>query len=230
MRALTLGFVLALAAQVALLAALPWNRQADDSASQTIWLVAKAGGGRQDVMRGQYVSLTYDISDPARFVDSSLGSDDRRALQASESIYVVLTETEPGLWSGLRIVRGEPPSGLAEGQVMIRGEVVDRGLQINAYLRQEPDGSWAADSIVTGELPRMFDREQQGRALAGARVKRTVIAYRNIDSYFVPQNEQQRFKEDLLNHPQDVRAQVRVNEDGSASLLVVRVQDRTYDF
>jgi uncharacterized membrane-anchored protein len=229
MRAPTLGFALALVAQVALLAALPWKREADDSVSQTIWLVAKAGGGRQDVMQGQYVNLTYQISDPARFVDSRLEADDSRSLRAGETTYVVVAETQPGLWTGLRIVKGHP-AHLATGQVAIRGEVVDRGLQINAYLRQQADGSWAADSIVTGEMPRMFDREQQDRALAGARVKRTTIAFRNIESYFVPRNERQRFKEDLLGHPQNVRAQVRVGEDGTASLLQVRVQDRTYDF
>lgn len=180
-------------------------------------------------MRGQYVNLTYDISDPAQFVDAIMADADR-TLRSGEATYVVVTETQPGLWSGLRTVHGERPAALPEGQVAIKGEVIDRGMQINAFLRKEADGSWAADSIVTGEMPRNIDREQRDRAIAGAWVMRKSIAYRDIDSYFVPQNERQRFKEDLLAYPEEVRAQVRVTEDGSASLLQVQVQNRMYDF
>ena len=230
MSARTVWFALALVAQVALLAALPWEREAVDATSRTIWLRAHAGGDRQDVMRGSYVNLTYDISDPAQLADTTRVADADRTLQSGEATYVVVTETQPGLWSGLRTVQGKRPPDLPKGQVAIKGEVVDRGMQINAFLRKEADGSWAADSIVTGEMPRDFDRGQQNRVIASAWVMRKSIAYRDIDSYFVPQNERQRFKEDLLAYPEEVRAQVRVTEDGSASLLQVQVQDRMYDF
>ena len=230
MSARTVWFALALVAQVALLAALQWEREADDSSSRTVWLRAHAGGDRQDVMRGPYVNLTYDISDPTQFVDTTRIADGDRELHSGKATYVVVVETQPGLWSGLRMIQGKRPADLPEGQVAIKGEVVDRGTQINAFLRKGADGSWAADSIVTGEMPRNFDREQQDRAIAGAWVMRKSIAFRDIDSYFVPQNERQRFKEDLLAYPEEVRAQVRVTEDGSASLLQVRVKDRVYDF
>ena len=181
-------------------------------------------------MRGPYVNLAYDISDPAQLADTTRIADADRTLRSGDATYVVVTETQPGLWSGLRMVQGKRPADLPEGQVAIKGEMVDRGMQINAFLRKEADGSWAADSIVTGEMPRNFNREQQDRAIAGAWVMRKSIVYRDIDSYFVPQNERQRFKEDLLAYPEEVRAQVRVTEDGSVSLLQVRVQDRGYDF
>ena len=230
MNARAVWFALALLAQVALLAALPWQREAEDSTSQTIWLAARAGGDRQDVMRGAFVNLTYDISNPARLVETTSVAAEDRTLRAGEATYVVVTETEPGLWSGLRIIQGRLPNDLPEGQVAIKGEVVDRGMQINAFLRQEADGSWAADSIVPGEMPRTFDRQRQDRAIAGAWVMRTSIAFRDIDSYFVPQSQRQRFKEDLLAYPEEVRARVRVTKSGGASLLQVRVRDRVYDF
>ena len=191
------GFALALAVQVALLAAVPWEREKDESATQTIWLKARAGGDRHDVMRGEYVNLTYDISDPTEFTEV-------RELRSSETVYAVLQEMEPGVWSGLRIEK-ELPSDLPKGQVALKGQGSDRGLQINAYLHQEADGTWAADSVVTGERPRSFDHEQKDRALAGAWVSRQSIAYRDIDSYFVPESERQGFEKDLLAHPEEVR-------------------------
>ena len=216
------GFALALAVQVALLAAVPWEREKDESTTQTIWLKARAGADRHDVMRGEYVNLTYDISDPAQFAE-------RRELRPAERVYAVLQEMEPGVWSGLRI-ETELPSDLLEGQVVIKGNGSDRGLRINAYLRQEEDGTWAADSVVTGEWPRSFDHEQKDRVLAGAWVSRRAITYRDIDSYFVPESERRGFEEDLLAHPEEVLAQVRVSEDGGATLLQLRIQDRVYEF
>ena len=225
MSARTLAFFLALVVQAALLVAVPWEREGDESTGQTIWLKAKAGNDRHDVMRGEYVNLTYDISDPAHFAEVTTGG----KLRSAETVYAIVGESQPGLWNGLSIV-DELPFNLPDGQVAIRGKVVGRGLQINAYLRKETDGSWAADSIVTGDVPEDFDREQTDRALAGAWVRRQVIAYRDLDSYFVPQSERQRFVEDLLDHPNEVLAQVRVREDGGVTLLQVRVQDRMYDF
>ena len=216
------GFALALVVQVALLAAVPWEREGEESMAQTIWLEARAGGERHDVMRGEYVNLTYDISDPAQFAE--IGE-----LRSSETVYAVLQELEPGVWSGLRI-QTELPSQLPEGQVAIRGTGSDRGLQINAFLRREADGAWAADSIVTGEMPRDFDHEQKDRALAGAMVRRQAIAYRDIDSYFVPESERRLFEDDLLAHPEEVLVQVRVGEGGEATLMQIRIQDRAYDF
>ena len=218
------GFALALVVQVALLAAVPWERDGEKSTAQTIWLKARAGGERHDVMRGKYVNLTYDISDPAQFAEIA-------ELRSGETVYAVLQELEPGVWSGLRIDT-ELPSQLPEGQVAIEGRGSDRGVPINAFLRREADGTWAADSIVTGEMPpRSFDHEQKkDRALARAMVRRQVIAYGDIDSYFVPENERRVFEDDLLAHPEEVLAQVRVGEGGEATLMQIRIQDRAYDF
>ena len=213
-----IGFALALVVQVALLAAVPWEREGDESAAQTIWLKARAGGERHDVMRGEYVNLTYDISDPAQFAE--IGE-----VRSGETVYAVLQEVEPGFWSGLRIDKELP-----EGQVAIEGTGSDRGLQINAFLRREADGAWAADSVVTGEMPRDFDHEQKDRALAGAWVRRRAIAYRDIDSYFVPESERRVFEDDLMAHPEEVLVQVRVGEGGEATLMQIRIQDRAYDF
>ena len=222
-------FALALVVQVALLAAVPWDREADESSTQTIWLKARAGGDRHhDVMRGEYINLTYDISDPARFAEAKAKSANGE-LRRGETAYAVVQEMQPGLWTGLRIER-ELPSDLPDGQVAIKGYRSDRGQQIKAYLHREADGTWAADSIVTGEMDGSFDHEQEDKALASAWVSRQAISYRDIDSYFVPESERQRTEEDLLAHPDEVVVQVRVSENGSASLLQMRIQDRVYDF
>ena len=217
-----IGFALALVVQVALLAAVPWEREGEASTAQTIWLKAKVGGDRHDVMRGEYVNLTYDISDPAQFAEIA-------EVRSGETVYAVLQEVERGVWSGLRIDT-ELPSQLPDGQVAIEGTGSDRGLQINAFLRREADGTWAADSIVTGERPHSIDHEQKDRALAGATVRRREIAYRDIDSYFVPESERRVFEDDLLAHPEEVLARVRVGEGGEATLMQIQIQDRAYDF
>jgi uncharacterized membrane-anchored protein len=224
----TLWFALALVVQVALLAAVPWDREADESSTQTIWLEAQAGGDRHDLMRGEYVNLTYDISDLTQFADAAEVGEDR-GRRSGEVVYAIVEELNPGVWSGVRIETDLPPD-LPNGQVAIKGMVSDRGLKINAFLRQEADGTWAADSVVTGEMPRDFDREQKDRALADAWVTRQMISYQDIESYFVPASERQRLEEDLLAHPEEVLAEVRVGENGSASLLQMRIQDRVYDF
>jgi uncharacterized membrane-anchored protein len=225
----TVWFALALVVQGALLAAVPWDREADESSAQTIWLKAKAGGDRhRDVLRGEYINLTYDISDPAKFaeVKPAIGAELRRG----ETAYAVLQEMQPGLWTGLRIER-ELPSDLPDGQAAIKGEWSDRGEQIKAYLHREADGTWAADSIITGEMDGSFDHDRgRDKALASAWVSRQAISYRDIASYFVPQSERRRTEEDLLAHPDEVVVQVRVGEGGSASLLQMRIQDRVYDF
>ena len=58
------GFGVALLAQVALLAAVPWGRGGDPTA-HTIWLKATARD-QHDVMQGQYLKLDFEISDPKR--------------------------------------------------------------------------------------------------------------------------------------------------------------------
>ena len=55
------------------------------------------------------------------------------------------------------------------------------------------------------------------------------IAYRGIETYFVPESERKRIEEDLRAHV-EVVAKVRVSGTGRASLIQIRIQDRTYDF
>lgn len=213
------GFGLALAAQVALLAAVPWNRAGDATTGRTIWLKATASD-RHDVMQGDYLHLDYEM--PRR-------RDGAVEMRSGERVFAVLQETPAGTWSGLWIV-ADMPSSLPANHVAIRGEVVDRGLQIHAFLREETDGSWAADSVVTGRLQVPIDRRQQDKAVARAWVRRNTIVYGDIESYFVPEGQRARIAEDLRAHPQEVAAQVRVDADGRAVLLQVRIQDRLYDF
>lgn len=213
------GFGLALLAQVALLAAVPWNRAGDETTGRTIWLKATASD-RHDVMQGDYLRLDYEIPRlPAGTAEVRRG----------ERVFVVLRQTSLGIWSGLQ-VEADMPSDLPEDQVVIRGEAVDRGLEIHAFLHEEMDGSWTADSVVTGRLHVAFDRQQQDKAVAGTWVRRNTIVYRDIESYFVPAGERERIREDLRAHPQEVAAQVRVDATGRAVLLQVRIQDRLYDF
>ena len=216
------GFALALIAQVALLAAVPWDRGSDASTAQTIWLKATTAGDHHDVMRGQYLNLTYDISEPRQFTEVA-------ELPTGVPVYAVVHETRPGIWSALRVER-ELPADLPPGQVAIKGQTVDRGLQIQAFLREKADGSWTADSVVTRNQHSPFDREQKDRALASAWVPRQGIAYPDIESYFVPQSQRRRVEEDLRAHPDAIRVQVRVSDTGRAALLQMRIEDRPYDF
>lgn len=213
------GFGVALLAQVALLAAVPWGR-GGDSTAHTIWLKATARD-QHDVMQGQYLKLDFEISDPNQFTEIE-------ELRPGETVYAVVRETRPGIWSGLRLDH-ELPSDLPADQVAIRGETVDRGLQIHAFLHEAADGTWTADSVVTGDLRSRIDHGQEDRAVAGAYISRQGIAYRDIETYFVPESERKRIEEDLRAHV-EVVAKVRVSGTGRASLIQIRIQDRTYDF
>ena len=216
------GFGLALLAQVALLAVVvPWGRDGDQSTAHIIWLKATARD-QHDVMQGQYLNLDYEISDPNQFTEIE-------KLRSGETVYAVVREIRPGIWRGLRIDH-ELPSDLPADQVAIRGETVDRGLQIHAFLHEEADGTWTADSVVTGDLRSRFDHGREDRAVAGAWIRRLGIAYRDIETYFVPESERKRIEEDLRAHPKEVVAKVRVSETGRTSLIQIRIQDRAYDF
>ena len=215
------AFGVALLAQVALLAAVPWGRGGDQSTAHTIWLKATARD-QHDVMQGQYLSLDYEISDPNQFTEIV-------ELRSGETVYAIVREVRPGIWSGLRLDH-ELPSDLPVDQVAIRGETVDRGLQIHVFLHEKVDGTWTADSVVTGDLRSRLDHGQAGRAVAGAWISRQGIAYRDIETYFVPQSERRRIAQDLRAHPQEVVAKVRVSDTGRTSLIQIRIQDRAYDF
>ena len=217
----TAGFCLALVAQVALLAAVPWGRAGDEATGRTVWLKA-AARNRQDVAQGGYLELEYEISALGRLAGAE-------ELKNGDRAWGVMEQTTGGTWEGLRVV-AEPPEDLPDDQLAIRGEIVDRGLEIRAFLHEAADGSWAADSIVAGHFESRPEPFQEDRTVANAWVRQRAIALRDIESYFVPESERARIEDDLRAHPQEVTAQVRVNESGGASLLQVRVQDRAYDF
>ena len=214
------GFGLALLTQVALLAVVPWGRGGEQTA-HTIWLKATARD-RHDVMQGQYLNLDYEISDSNQFTKAE-------KLRSGETVYAVVREIRPGIWSGLRLYH-ELPSDLPANQVAIRGETVDRGLPIHAFLHEKADGTWTADSVVIGDLRSRFDHERDDRAVAGAWISRVGIAYRDIGTYSVPESERKRIEEDLRAHPKEAVAKVRVSGTGRASLIQIRIQDRAYDF
>ena len=219
MRRTHVAFALALIAQVALLAAVPGNRVVDGG-GQAIWLKVRASES-QEIWRGNYLSLTYEISDKGLL---------RGEPQPEGDVYVVLRETPAGVWAGLR-VDTELPTGLPADQAFIRGEVVDRGLQVHAFLHESADGSWEADSVVAARPPRRIDEAQQDSiALARVWVSRPAITFPDIESYFVPESARARLEADLRAQPGDLAVQVRVNESGSASLLQLRIGDRIYDY
>jgi uncharacterized membrane-anchored protein len=217
------GFGLALLAQVVLLAAVPWPWGDDELTAHTIWLQTTASD-QHHVLQGEYLNLDYEIADPSHF-------DFRDELRSGEAVYAVVREIRPGIWSGLRLDH-QLPSDLPADQVAIRGEIVDRSLNIRAFLHEKEDGTWTADSVVvTADLwsaPEPDERED--RAVASAYIRRQRIAYRDIETYFVPESERKPIEEDLHAHPKEVAAQVRVSETGRASLMQIRIQDRTYDF
>lgn len=219
MRRMHVAFALALIVQVALLAAVPGNRVVDGGGGREIWLKARASED-QNIWQGNSLRLTYEIA-AGHLLD---GEPKPRG-----SIYVVVVETPGGIWEGLR-AETSLPSDLPAGQVFIRGEVVDRGLQVRAYLHESDDGSWEADSVVTAELPGRVDEPQKDRVMAGAWVSRPAITFPDIESYFVPESEHAQIETDLRARPRDLAAQVRVNESGRATLLQLRLGDRTYDF
>lgn len=221
MKRTTAGFCLALVAQVALLAALPWERAGDEATGRTVWLKA-AARNRQDVAKGEYLELEYEISALGRLSGA-------KELKNGDRAWVVMQLTAGGMGEGLRVV-AEPPEGLLDDQLAIRGEIVDRGLEIRAFLHETTDGSWAADSIVAGHFESRPEPSQEDRTVANAWVRQRAIALRDIESYFVPESERARIDDDLRAHPQEVTAQVRVDGSGGATLLQVRIHDRAYDF
>lgn len=217
------GFGLALLVQVILLAAIPWGRVGDASTGQTIWLEVRASD-RQDVMQGPYLDLDYEISDPKQFAEVA-------KLNIGRKVYAVVHQTDSGVWRGLR-VENDLPTLLPENHVAILGAVVDRGVEIHAFLHEEEDGSWTADSVMTGRKS-LKDRpvhRQEDRVVASAWVGQGGIVYRDIESYFVPESRRQQLAQDLRTYPEEVFAQVRVDELGRATLLQVRIQERVYDF
>ena len=207
--------------QVVLLGAIPRDWAGDATTSQTIWLQVKASN-RHNVMQGQYLDLDYEISDPNQFIEVP-------KLKTGEKVYVVVRQTHPGVWSGLR-VEDDKPTFLPEDHVTILGEAINRGLEIHAFLHKGGDGSWTADSIATGNLRDHSDHQQADKAIATAWIRRSAIVYRDIESYFVPESRRQQLAADLRAYPEEVFAQVRVDVSGRATLLQVRVQDRLYDF
>lgn len=217
------GFGLALLLQIVLLAAIPWGRVGDASSGQTIWLEVRASD-RHDVMQGPYLDLDYEISDPKQFAEIS-------ELSMGEKVYAVVCQTDSGVWRGLRVENAMPAS-LPENHVAILGAVVDRGVEIHAFLHEEADGSWTADSVMAGRksLKDGSAHRQENRAIASTWVGRGVIVYRDIESYFVPESQRQQLAEDLRTHPEEVFAQVWVDELGRTTLLQVRIQERAYDF
>lgn len=219
MKRMHVPFALALIVQVALLAAVPGKRVVDGGGRE-IWLKVRASED-QEIWRGNYLDLTYEISD---------GSLLRGEPQPGGNIYVVLRETPGGVWEGLR-AETALPIGLPGDEVAIRGEVVDRGLQVHAFLHESDDGTWAADSVITTRSPRRVDETQQDSvALARAWVSRPAIAFPDIESYFVPESARAQLEAALRVQSSDLAVQVRVNESGRAALLQLRIGDRVYEY
>jgi uncharacterized membrane-anchored protein len=213
-------FGLALLAQTAVLLAIPISRDGGSETDREIWLQVTADD-RQDVMRGDYLQLRYAVSDPPH--QEALGG-----FEAGGDVYVVLQEAGPDRWRILRVLV-DPPTDLPADQVVLRGQILDGGLQIRAYLSESADGTWEADSVVTTRHPERIVQEE-GRTLAHAWVSRRAVGFRDIESLFVPESQRAALQQDMIAHPDAVYARVRVSPSGDASVHGLRVGGRAYDF
>ena len=62
---------------------------------------------------------------------------------------MILRPDAADLWHATDIAT-TMPDDLAKGQIAIKGEIVERGTQVRAYLHETPDGAWQVDSTAAG--------------------------------------------------------------------------------
>lgn len=112
-RKIALFFVLAVALQVLILAAIPARR---------MWVLATGRTIRMEivpvdpyhVISGYYARLAYEAGEPSSFPGAP-------SLKAGDTVYAVLEEGGDGLWKPAELLR-EPPAGLPPNRIALQGK------------------------------------------------------------------------------------------------------------
>ena len=146
----------------------------------------------RDIFRGEYVILTYEISQLA--INDLAGEADSFA--EGDEIYVTVKEAASGLWEPLAIASGMPePSA---GHVALRGQIVS--------LYGEPTAPVQTRAGGTTQRP---DREP----CPDCRTARVVYG---IESYFVPEGQGPELER--IRDEGDVTIVAAVAENGTAAI------------
>ena len=208
----SIWFGAALLAQIGILAALPLGR---NEPGKKIWLSAKVTNLR-DVMRGSGIRLNYDIE----------RLEARR--KRGETVYATLRRQADSTWS-VEKAWADRPLDVSPASILIRGKTARRWEPIHVNLRQKSDGTWLADSVAIGQVDTPFGNVESHRAVATASVPQDYVDL-GIGYCGVTENLRERIVQDIRKHPGDFAALVRVDPQGRASLLGLRVQDREFMF
>ncbi|MFN7930785.1 MAG: GDYXXLXY domain-containing protein [Blastocatellia bacterium] len=126
-----------------------------------------------NVLKGYYVTLGYDISQPSAFANAP-------TLAEGEVVYAIVERQDDGLWQAVTIER-TLPADLPSNQAALRG------------------------------------RWQSGRIHYG------------IEEFSIPESKRQTVADDLNKNRSEARVDVKVDAQGEAALLRLKIQDRTYE-
>ena len=99
-----------------------------------------------------------------------------------------------------------------------------QGQQVFVMIRDRPDGSWHATRVLT-EKPELA-------ATGELALRADYMAERfqfGIESYFIPEEVRDEVEADLRAHPDDARAEVRVDPaSGKAAIVGLHIAGRSY--
>ena len=107
-----LYFVLAVAAQFLILAAVPAQKIYTRATGRSLMLKIRPVDP-YNVLSGYYVTLNYEIANPGSFADSGVGA-------GGDQIYAVLEKQADGVWRPVSL-SGSYPANLPENRIAIRG-------------------------------------------------------------------------------------------------------------
>ena len=170
------AFVLAVLVQLGILALAPAEKIMIRSSGRTVTLETRPVDP-YDVLRGYYMTLSYEISQP-------LGAVFHRK-ERGDVKYTVLVRGDDGIWRPLAL-EDAMPADLGEDRAVIKGRV---------------DKRWGRGSVVYG-----------------------------IEKYFVPEAMRREIEQAIRDEGERILVDVAVDDDGDASVLRLRVGDRTYEY
>jgi uncharacterized membrane-anchored protein len=105
-------FVLAVATQFLILAAVPAQKIYTRATGRSVTLKIRPVDP-YDVLSGYYVTLNYEIANPAAFADSGVGA-------GGDQAYAVLEKQADGVWRPVSLSKTYP-ANLPENRIAIRG-------------------------------------------------------------------------------------------------------------
>lgn len=101
---------------------------------------------------------------------------------------------------------------------------LEEGASVYTIVEQQPDGVWKPVKIEK-ELPKNLPPNHI--ALRG-KWNGWQVAY-GIEEFYIPETKRQQIADDLTKNRSEARVDVKVDSDGNAALIRLRIQDRIYE-